>query len=114
MVLSYRTAILPLLPDLATQLAKGFQASHQGCFLWATNSVLREFSEGSDNVNPDTSLEIYKFFEAQARAFLRVMNDLPPQDLPDGKPFALTPTTAHLSFPFSPSACVLQHIHFKL
>ena len=85
MVLSYRTAVLPLLPDLATQLAKGFQASHQGCFLWATNSVLREFSEGTENVDPNTSQAIYAFFEQQAVAFLHVMNDLPPQDLPDGK-----------------------------
>ena len=109
MVLSYRTAVLPLLPDLATQLANGFQASHQGCFLWATNSVLREFSEGSENVNPDTSLAIYKFFEEQAKAFLRVMNDLPPQDLPDGKPFLLTLTFAYPPFLFSPFTCILWY-----
>ena len=83
MVLSYRTAILPLLPTLAQQLASGFETSRQGCFLWATDSVLREFAVGAEFVNPSTSHAIYNFFEQQAVAFLRIMNDLPPQDLPD-------------------------------
>ena len=84
MVLSYRTAILPLLPTLAQQLAQGFQNSRQGCFLWATDSVLREFAEGTEDVDPETSKAIYNFFEQQALAFLRIMNGLPPEDLPDG------------------------------
>ena len=83
MVLSYRTAILPLLPSLAQQLASGFQNSRQGCFLWATDSVLREFADGAEFVDPTTSQAIYNFFEQQALAFLRIMNDLPPSDLPD-------------------------------
>ena len=83
MVLSYRTAILPLLPSLAQQLATGFQNSRQGCFLWATDSVLREFADGAEFVDPATSQAIYNFFEQQALAFLRIMNDLPPSDLPD-------------------------------
>ena len=83
MVLSYRTAILPLLPTLAQQLATGFENSRQGCFLWATDSVLREFAEGAEFVDTATSQAIYNFFEQQALAFLRIMNDLPPEDLPD-------------------------------
>ena len=83
MVLSYRTAILPLLPTLAQQLASGFENSRQGCFLWATDSVLREFADGSEYVDSATSQAIYNFFEQQAVAFLRIMNDLPPSDLPD-------------------------------
>ncbi|KAL8679895.1 MAG: hypothetical protein Q9186_003865 [Xanthomendoza sp. 1 TL-2023] len=83
MVLSYRTAILPLLPTLAQQLASGFENSRQGCFLWATDSVLREFAIGADYVDPSTSQAIYNFFEQQALAFLRIMNDLPAEDLPD-------------------------------
>ncbi|MCJ1277803.1 Nuclear import receptor [Puttea exsequens] len=83
MVLSYRTAILPLLPTLAQQLASGFENSRQGCFLWATDSVLREFADGAEFVDPATSQAIYIFFEQQAVAFLRIMNDLPPDDLPD-------------------------------
>ncbi|KAG8531654.1 uncharacterized protein KY384_003285 [Bacidia gigantensis] len=83
MVLSYRTSILPLLPSLAQQLASGFQNSRQGCFLWATDSVLREFATGVEFVDEATSQNIYHFFEQQAIAFLRIMNDLPPSDLPD-------------------------------
>lgn len=83
MVLSYRTAALPLLPTLAPQLATGFQNTRQGCFLWATDSVLREFANGAEFVDAATSANIYHFFEQQAVAFLRIMNDLPPVDLPD-------------------------------
>ena len=83
MVLSYRTAVLPLLPALAQQLASGFQNSRQGCFLWATDSVLREFANGAEFVDESTTHAIYDFFERQALAFLRIMNDLPPSDLPD-------------------------------
>ena len=84
MVLSYRTAVLPLLPTLAEQLATGFETTRQGCFLWATDAVLREFSAGAEYVESGTSQAIYNFFEQQAFAFLRIMNDLPPEDLPDG------------------------------
>lgn len=84
MVLSYRTAVLPLLPTLAEQLAAGFETTRQGCFLWATDAVLREFSAGAEHVEPATSQAIYNFFEQQAFAFLHIMNDLPPEDLPDG------------------------------
>ena len=83
MILSYRTAALSLLPTLAPQLASGFQNTRQGCFLWATDSVLREFSSGAEAVDASTTSSIYKFFEQQAIAFLRIMNDLPPDDLPD-------------------------------
>jgi transportin-3 len=84
MVISYRTAILPLLPALAEQLAVGFERSRSGSFLWATDSVLREFAEGAELVDPSTTQAIYRFFEQQAIAFLRIMNDLPPNELPDG------------------------------
>lgn len=86
MVLSYRTAVLPMLPTLAEKLATGFESTRQGCFLWATDAVLREFATGVEFVDPTTSQAIYTFFEQQAFAFLRIMNDLPPKDLPDGKP----------------------------
>lgn len=85
MVLSYRTAILPLLPTLAQQLATGFQNTRQGCFLWATDSVLREFAIGAEFVDPATSQAVYTFFETQVIAFLRIMDSLPPNELPDGK-----------------------------
>lgn len=45
MVLSYRFHTAPLLPQLAEKLSAGFTASRQGCFLWATDSIVREFSD---------------------------------------------------------------------
>ena len=83
MVISYRTAMAPLLPELANKLASSFNTSREGCFLWVTSAILREFSEDREHVDQATTDHIYTFFEAQAVAFLRVMADLQPKDLPD-------------------------------
>ncbi|KAF1939953.1 karyopherin [Clathrospora elynae] len=83
MVLSYRTAMRPLLPDLATKLIEGFDKSRQGCFLWATASIVREFSQGVDEVDPSLANDVYQFYEQQAKTFLRILSDLPPEELPD-------------------------------
>ncbi|PQE28931.1 exportin 1 protein [Rutstroemia sp. NJR-2017a BBW] len=83
MVISYRTAMAPLLPLMANKLAEGFAASRQGCFLWVTSAILREFSEDRDHVDEQTTEHIYSFFELQSTAMLKAMTDLPPQDLPD-------------------------------
>lgn len=83
MVLSYRTAMRPLLPDLATKLIEGFDKSRQGCFLWATASIVREFSQGVDDVDPSLANDVYQFYEQQAKTFLRILSDLPPEELPD-------------------------------
>lgn len=83
MVISYRTAMTPLLGPLANKLAEGFAQSKQGCFLWATSAILREFSEDREHVEESITHDIYVFFEAQATNVLRIMSDLPPIDLPD-------------------------------
>ena len=83
MVLSYRTAMRPLLQDLATNLVEGFDKSRQGCFLWATASIVREFSQGVDPVDPQLTTAIFQFYEQQATTFLRILSDLPPEELPD-------------------------------
>lgn len=83
MVLSYRVHMTPLLPQLADKLAAGFTASRQGCFLWATDSIVREFSDVSEYVSADTISAVYAFYEQQATTFLRALNDLPPEELPD-------------------------------
>ncbi|KAJ5095055.1 hypothetical protein N7532_007346 [Penicillium argentinense] len=83
MIISYRTAMTPLLPTLAQSIANGFEASREGCFLWATDAVVREFSDGAENVDQATSDAVYQFYEQQTIAFLRIMNDLPPENLPD-------------------------------
>jgi transportin-3 len=83
MVISYRTAMAPLLPQMANKLANGFATSRQGCFLWVTSAILREFSEDREHVDEQTTDAIYAFFESQSTNMLRMMSDLPPQDLPD-------------------------------
>ncbi|KAL1959769.1 hypothetical protein VTO42DRAFT_1355 [Malbranchea cinnamomea] len=83
MVISYRTAMTPLLPVLAQSISAGFEASREGCFLWATDAIIREFSEGAEYVDQATSDAVYQFFEQQVVLFLRILNDLPPQHLPD-------------------------------
>jgi transportin-3 len=83
MIISYRTAMTPLLPEMANKLAAGFAASRQGCFLWVTAAILREFSEDREHVDQNITESIYAFFEAQTTNFLRVMNELQPKDLPD-------------------------------
>lgn len=73
----------PLLPNLAQSISAGFEASKEGCFLWATDAVIREFSEGAEYVEQATSDAVYQFFEQQVVLFLRILNDLSPQQLPD-------------------------------
>lgn len=83
MVLQYQYHTLPMLPQLAEKLSQGFTASRQGCFLWATDSIVREFSDVSENVPQQTAEAIYAFYEQQATTFLRALNDLSPEQLPD-------------------------------
>lgn len=83
MVISYRTGITPLLPQLANKLADGFAASKQGAFLWASSAILREFSEDRDHVDQSIPENIYKFFENQATNVLRFMSGIPANELPD-------------------------------
>lgn len=73
----------PMLPQMANKLAEGFAASKQGCFLWVTSAILREFSEDREHVDESTTNSIYAFFEAQSTTMLRTMSNLPPRDLPD-------------------------------
>ncbi|KAL4729544.1 Nuclear import receptor [Fusarium chlamydosporum] len=83
MVISHRTAMAPLLPEMANKLAGGFNSSREGCFLWVTSAILREFSEAREHVDQATTENIYTFFEAQTTTFLRVMTELQPKELPD-------------------------------
>lgn len=83
MVLSYRIHTAQMLPQLAEKLSAGFTASRQGCFLWATDSIVREFSDESEYVSRETTDQIYAFYEQQATTFLRALNDLAPEEVPD-------------------------------
>lgn len=83
MIISYRTATAPLLGQLANDIAEGFAASRQGCFLWATDAVVREYSHGAEFVDQSTSDSVFQFFAQQVTVFLRIMNELHPNDAPD-------------------------------
>lgn len=83
MIISYRAAMTPILPAMADKLATGFAESKQGCFLWVTGAILREFSEEREYVDEHITESIYLFFETQATNVLRVMSSLPPAELPD-------------------------------
>lgn len=83
MVISHRGATTPLLPEMANRLATGFEASRQGCFLWVTGAILREFSDDREHVDQNITEYIYQFFEAQATNVLRFLSELTPQELPD-------------------------------
>ncbi|KAI1079480.1 exportin 1-like protein [Whalleya microplaca] len=82
-VISHRGAMAPILPEMANKLASGFAASRQGCFLWVTGAILREFSDDREHVDQAMTEHIYVFFEAQATNVLRFLSELSPQELPD-------------------------------
>lgn len=89
MVISYGNAFAPLLPELTECLFLGFETSRQGCFLWATNAILREFSYDmdldmlvTDTPNPLRN-DVFQFFEKQTVSFFRILNDLPPSQVAD-------------------------------
>ncbi|KAH0534220.1 hypothetical protein FGG08_007196 [Glutinoglossum americanum] len=83
MLISYRTAMQPLLPQLAEYLVSGFANSRLGCFLWVTSSVVREFSDERELIDRETTEAIYQFFEQQCLTMLRALDKVPPEDLPD-------------------------------
>ncbi|GAB7362921.1 hypothetical protein MBLNU230_g3221t2 [Neophaeotheca triangularis] len=83
MILSYRVHTKVLLQQLAEKLAAGFTASRQGCFLWASDSLVREFSDVSEYVPQDIVDAVFNFYTQQALTFLRALNDLPAEELPD-------------------------------
>ncbi|KAI1174392.1 exportin 1-like protein [Nemania sp. FL0916] len=82
-VIAHRGAMAPILPDMANELARGFAQSKQGCFLWVTGAILREFSDDREHVDAALTDDIYAFFEAQATNVLRFLSNLTPQELPD-------------------------------
>lgn len=83
MVLSYRAQVAPLLPELTENLATGFEASKQGCFLWAADAIVQECSIGAEGIHENLSSQIFSFAERQITTFLRTISNVAPDDLPD-------------------------------
>lgn len=84
LLISYRTAMLPLLPALAEKLAACFQKSRQGCFLWVTGSVIREFGD-EEYVDQNTREAVYQFLEQQCWTMFKILSDESPKEIPDRK-----------------------------
>ncbi|KAG0637348.1 armadillo-type protein [Tuber brumale] len=82
MLVSYRTDMLPLLPQLAEKLVACFQKSHQGCFLWVTGAVIREFAD-EELVDEATRASVYQFLEQQCLNMFRLLNTKAATEIPD-------------------------------
>ncbi|KAI1432015.1 exportin 1-like protein [Xylaria sp. CBS 124048] len=83
MVIAHRGAMAPILPAMANGIGDGFAHSRQGCFLWVTGAILREFSDDREHVTANMTESIYEFFEVQVTNVLRCLSNLTPQELPD-------------------------------
>ena len=97
MVLSYRVDSAPLLPQLVNKLSTGFTQTQEGCFIWASDAIMREFSEDKAHIDrrvDQTLLDaVFKFFEQQTTSFLRILNGLTSEELPDSKAKSLSFTS---------------------
>ncbi|KAF3922896.1 Transportin-3 [Dactylellina cionopaga] len=82
LLISYRTAMLPLLPPLAEKLATCFGKSKQGCFLWVTGSIIREFSD-EESVDQNTREAVYQFLQQQCWTMFKILAEESPKDIPD-------------------------------
>lgn len=106
MVQSYRSGILPLLPTLAENLSSGFAKTRQGCFLFASGSIVREFFNGAEHVDDNTVDAIFSFYEQQAVTFLTALSDLTPEELPDViEDFFRLTIDVLLYYPFKTISC---------
>ena len=76
--------MLPLLPTLAEKLVVCFEKSEQGCFLWVSGTVVREFVD-DDLVDEATKSAVYNFLERQCLSMFRIMNGKRPEEIPDGR-----------------------------
>ena len=85
LLISYRTAMLPLLPEVANKLTTSFEKSHQGIFLWVSGTVIREFGD-EEFTSLATRNSVYQFLEQQCLSMFRLLNVTRPQDIPDGSP----------------------------
>ena len=85
MVFSYRSAMAPLLQQLAHSLSAGFSATRHGCFLWAADAIVREMSEGAESVDSQTSGFVFQLVEELTKNFLHALSDSTPEQQPDRK-----------------------------
>lgn len=82
MLISYRTAMLLLLPDVANKLTTSFEKSHQGIFLWVSGTVIREFGD-EEFTDEATRNSVYQFLQQQCLSMFRLLNNTHPKEIPD-------------------------------
>lgn len=82
LVVSYRTGTAPLLTKLAPLLIQAFQQSHEGCFLWVSAAVIREFGD-EQTVGEATVLATFDFLQQQCAAMLQVLQEKEPRQISD-------------------------------
>lgn len=63
----FSTYLSPILADIARLLHSGFQHHRQGCYLWVSGAVVREY--GDDYTSDDTKRAVYQFALTQCQAF---------------------------------------------
>jgi transportin-3 len=83
MLISYRTAMLPLLPQVAHKLTTSFEKSHQGIFLWVSGTVIREFGD-EEFTDEQTRNSVVEFLNQQCLSMFRLLNNTHPKEIPDG------------------------------
>jgi transportin-3 len=84
-IFAHRTATGPMLPELANKLVSGFQTSSQGSFLWASTAIVRTFNDTVEGVDQTVLQAVFQFFEQQTKAFLRILSETQPEEVPTGK-----------------------------
>lgn len=83
LLISYRTAMLPLLPQVANKLTTSFEKSHQGIFLWVSGTLIREFGD-EEFTDEATRNSVYQFLQQQCLSMFRLLNKTHPKEIPDG------------------------------
>ncbi len=78
---SYGRFLDPILPDIAQTLISGFEATHFGCYLWVTGTVIREF--GDEYSDEATQNSVWAFTYQQMLNIFRYLNGVTPKDIPD-------------------------------
>jgi transportin-3 len=81
-LISYRSHMTPLLPQMGDLLSKSLEMSNQGCFLYVSTKIVEEFSEGR-NLDENIVEAAFSFFGRQATTTLRALSNIPASELPD-------------------------------
>lgn len=80
-VYSCRTSLVAQLPTIAELLAREFQKTHFGCYLWVTGSIVNTFSTGQ--VDDSMKNSVWEFAQVQSTAFFAYLSAVSSRNEPD-------------------------------